>query len=324
MQNLSFTACSFIIRESYSKSNDKVLRLNEEIDIIDENNNQISISISELFTSFFNNYHETITEESINKTFSIEFKETNKGENEEFLYLYAIIRSGYFGNYSEITNIESKQVKYKKGPKDADEMKFYMYIVIPRDNAKVKVQKGMMFFSNISVFGVKSITTRHLQSYIKTKYSLSINFKSIAPKLFLEKNLTRKSLNRMVLTRNHKSTNTANDFYSGYGRETKMFSNMNLTEKAWDKLIKKITYFVNGNFRLFELDQVEYENVRVEVLIGEKKRMINLNNLENLSIIEAIPNSVKKKDGQIDEKKLITHLEETSLDYLSEMVLEIT
>ncbi|MFR7604647.1 MAG: hypothetical protein ACLUV3_04625 [Oscillospiraceae bacterium] len=38
------------------------------------------------------------------------------------------------------------------------EKRFYMFVVIPKDNVKVKVDKGMMIFQNIGVFGVKTIT----------------------------------------------------------------------------------------------------------------------------------------------------------------------
>ena len=38
------------------------------------------------------------------------------------------------------------------------EKRFYMFVVIPKDNVKVKVDKGMRIFQNIGVFGVKTIT----------------------------------------------------------------------------------------------------------------------------------------------------------------------
>ena len=47
-------------------------------------------------------------------------------------------------------------------PSDVAEKNFYVYIIIPKDNRKVTVNKGMMIFQNIGIFGVKTITCDYL------------------------------------------------------------------------------------------------------------------------------------------------------------------
>ena len=58
-------------------------------------------------------------------------------------------------------------------------------------------------------------------------------------------------------------------------------------------------------------------------LIGEKSRIINLHNIDNLSIIESIPNTIQNLDGYADIDRLRSHIILVISDYLKEMVLRI-
>lgn len=86
----------------------------------------------------------------------------------------------------------------------------------------------------------------------------------------------------------------------------------------------KIRYVAGGRFNLFEFEQVEYDNLKVIVDIGGRTRKINLHNLENLSIIEAIPDEIKMADGQPDLPMLLKYFTKVTTEYLEEMVLRIS
>ena len=49
--------------------------------------------------------------------------------------------------------------------------------------------------------------------------------------------------------------------------------------------------------------------------------MIDLHNMENLSIIEGIPDEIKAMDGHPDMSRLIPYFIQTAEEYLSQMVL---
>ena len=67
----------------------------------------------------------------------------------------------------------------------------------------------------------------------------------------------------------------------------------------------------------------EYDNLKVIVDIGGRTRKINLHNIENLSIIEAIPDKIKMADGHPNLTMLIEHFTKVATEYLDEMVLNI-
>ena len=67
-----------------------------------------------------------------------------------------------------------------------------------------------------------------------------------------------------------------------------------------------------------------YENLKLIVDIGGRTRTINLHNLENLSIIESIPDEIKMADGHPNLELLIDHFKKVATEYLEEMVLHIS
>ena len=98
---------------------------------------------------------------------------------------------------------------------------------------------------------------------------------------------------------------------------------MDLSENQFNKLIESIKYASEGKYNLFEFEQTNYHNAKIQVKIGNHVKTINVHNLDRLSIIEDIPDEIKGLDGNPDKNKLIEYIEKTILDYLSEMVLTV-
>lgn len=112
--------------------------------------------------------------------------------------------------------------------------------------------------------------------------------------------------------------------FQGYGKETRILANLSLDDFSWRGLYYKIKFFSDKKSNLFEFDEINYEELKLDVQIGENHRIINLNNLENLSIIENIPSEIRMADGLPNKDKLIEHFISVTNDYLGEMVLELS
>lgn len=95
------------------------------------------------------------------------------------------------------------------------------------------------------------------------------------------------------MVKNIKSSDNSDNVSKGYGSEIREIGNLYFTEKMWSRMMDKIRYVAGGRYNLFEFEQIEYDNLKVVVDIGGRTRKINLHNLENLSIIEAIPDEIK-------------------------------
>lgn len=94
-------------------------------------------------------------------------------------------------------------------------------------------------------------------------------------------------------------------------------------ETKWCKIKSKMDYFTQGRFNLFEFDGLNYDQLKLRVKINNNERTINMGNLENLSLIEAIPDEIQMPDGHPNKEKLLVHFEKVADDYLSEMVLQV-
>jgi hypothetical protein len=323
MFNLSLTACSFWIKKLNSQKLSKIYNLNDTIEVDKDGEKHEFSNVRELFKSFFHNHVVAVNDDDNKKTFSCEFKSEYQGETKDYHFMYTVINSGTYGSASEITDIETRQINYKRKPNEADERPFHLFIVIPKDSEDVTVQKGMFLFQNLGGFGVKTITTQYMSAYFSKEYNITLKCSTIAPDLFVKKVIKRENIKKLIMVKNHTSNDTTDNIRVGYGVETRQIANLTFNDTMWEKIMSKIRYCAKGKSNLFEFESKEYDSLKVNVKIGERERTIDLHNLENLSIIEGIPDEIKMADGHPNKEKLIKHFEKVADEYLIEMVLQI-
>ena len=319
MFNLSLTACSFLLKKPYS--HDKYYYLNHDIEI---NNDAIkSISVLDMFVKFFDAYTDSVDDTDRRKTFHCLYDNANVGETETYHYIYSLIKSGSYGSSSEVVDNNTKKVVHTLKPNQTVEKPFYLYIVIPKDNKRVQVQKGMFFFQNVGQYGIKTITTEYMRKFFFDEYNIKLECKTIASKLFLERMLKKDNISKIIMTKNHKSGDSADALCLGYGVETRVIGNLAFDEGRWTKIKKRIDYFAQGKDNLFEFDNLKYDGLKLNIEIGGRLRTINMNNIDNLSLIEGIPDEIQGADGHPKKKLLLEHFAKVANEYLQEMVLQI-
>ena len=320
MFNLSLTACSFLLKKPYSHN--KYYNLNDEIEI---NNNDVieKISVQDMFVDFFSAYTNSVDDTDKKKTFHCLYNNTNTGETETYNYIYTLIKSGSYGSSSEVVDNKTKKVVHKLKPNQTVEKPFFLYIVIPKSNKTVQVQKGMFFFQNVGQYGIKTITTDYMREFFSTKFNITLECKTIASKLFLERMLKKDNISKIIMTKNHKSGDSTDNLYLGYGVETRVIGNLTFDDNMWKKIKSKIDYFAQGKYNLFEFDKVNYDGLKLNIEIGGRLRTINMNNIDNLSLIEGIPDEIQDIDGHPKKELLLEYFEKVANEYLQEMVLQI-
>ena len=325
MFNLSLTACSFHLRKLNSKGNNEIYNLNEEISIKDKDGNELVFKdASEMFIDFFGEHKELIKDDTKQQSFSGNYVNDMEIETEDFEMFCFKIVSGNYGSSSDIIDGTTQAIKYKKKSSDIDTRPFYFMIVIPKDNEKVTVQKGMFIFQNVGPFGIKTITTSLMKNYFAEKFNITLKCNTISSKLFIQRVISKENIKKLVMIKNIKSSDVADNIGKGYGSEVREISKLHFTPRKWDDLMGKIRYVAGGKYNLFEFENTQYDNLKVVVDIGGRSRKISLHHLENLSIIEAIPDEIQMADGHPDFNKLVEHCKSVAAEYLEEMVLQIT
>lgn len=324
MFNLSLTACSFHLRKTNSRGNTKIFNLNMPLTLQKEDGTECYFQdLSEIFVQFFKTHESLVKDDNKQQSFRCEYNEDNILETDDFRMFYTRIYSGVYGSSSDIIDGNTQKVKYKKKSSDIDTRPFYLMVVFPKDSERVVVQKGLFIFQNVGQFGVKTITTTLMQEFFSNEFHITLKCNTISPDLFVKKIIRQDNIKKLVMVKNIKSSDTSDNVRKGYGSEIREIGNLYFTEKMWSRMMDKIRYVAGGRYNLFEFEQIEYDNLKVVVDIGGRTRKINLHNLENLSIIEAIPDEIKMADGHPNLKMLIEHFTKVATEYLEEMVLHI-
>ena len=325
MYNLSLTACSFHLKKAYSKKNTKIFNLNASYNIESPDNIKYHFeNLSELFISFFENHETLIKDDDKQQSFRCEYDKENYRETDLFRMYCVKIYSGIYGSTSDIVDGKTEKVKYKKKTSDIDIRPFYLMIIFPKDNEQVIVQKGMFIFQNVGQFGVKTVTTTLMNRFFSEKYGVTLKCNTIAPELFVRKVIHKDNIKKLLMIKNVKSRDIADNINVGYGSEVREIGNLCFNESMWSKIMDKIKFVSEGKSNLFEFEQQSYDNLKVTVDIGGRNRIINLHNLENLSIIESIPDSIRMADGHPNLPMLIEYFQKVATEYLEEMVLRIS
>lgn len=324
MFNLSLTACSFIIKKTNSRNADKIFRLNSTIEGTHEEEEFCFSDVTELFSSFFGSYQEMVTDAGKQQTFSCEYDPSYQEEADGFRLLYAKVLSGVYGSSSDIVDAYTKKVIFNKSSTDIDTRPFYVFVIVPKDSENIKVQKGMLIFQNVGQFGIKTITTDYMQAYFSSRFGITLRCRTIAPDLFIKKVIRRDNIKKFVMVKNMKSSDRADNVVLGYGKEVREIADLNFSEPLWEKMFDKIRWVAGSRYNLFEFENKEYDTLKVVVDIGGRNRKIDLHNLENLSIIEAIPDEIRMADGHPHKESLIEYFKQVAAEYLEEMVLQIS
>lgn len=324
MYNLSLTACSFHLRKTNSKGNLHIYSLNKSAVVTDNNGNSYSFNdMTVPFISFFKNHNRFMKDDKKKQSFQVDFNDENIVETDDFRMIYAKIHSGYFGSSSEIIDGTTEKVTYQKKASDIDAYPFYLAIVFPKDSGDIIVQKGMLLFQNIGPLGVKTITTTLMQEYFSTSFNLTLKCNTISPSLFVQKILQPEKIKNIVMIKNMKSTDSADNIHRGYGSEIRTLGHLHFSTSRWSTLLDKMRFFAGTRYSLFEFENIEYDTLKVVVQVGGRDRIINLHNIDNLSIIESIPDEIQMLDGHPNPALLINYLKTVTNEYLSEMVLVV-
>lgn len=323
MFNLSLTACSFFIRKTNSRRASKIFPLNSPIKGSFEESEYCFPDAQGLFVEFFNHYKDMVDDDSRKQTFSCEYDPSFKDETDGFRLMYAKILSGSYGSSSDIVDPQTKQIKFSKTADDIDVRPFYVFIILPKGSPEVTVQKGMLIFQNVGPYGIKTITTEYMQSFFSSQFGISLNCRTIAPDLFIKKVIRKDNTKKLVMVRNVVSADVTDRTSLGYGKETRIVGNLCFTDAQWPPFFNTIKWVAGGKHHLFEFEHKSYDTLKTIVDIGGRLRTIDLHNLDNLSIIEAIPDEIRMPDGHPDREMLIEYFKKVAAEYLEEMVLQI-
>jgi len=221
-----------------------------------------------------------------------------------------------------LRDVYTNEIKYTRNKNEADEKNFYVTIVIPKGDPNQVVNKGLVLFQNYGIFGIKQITVDMIDNYLNKKYKLKLCCNNVAPELYIRKVISQENVLEMVMIKNEKSLDLTDNINPGYGKEVRRISNLKFTQSKWASVVDKLRYYARGKSNVFEFDNINYDQFKVVIDFNGRRRTIDLHNIDNLSIIEGVPNDVITFEGDLDIPKYLFFLNQIIPEYLNEMVYQ--
>ena len=316
-QKLSIRAYSFSFKKYRTWGFDKVYDLNSELRFPAPNNMEFVYSSSlSLFEDFISSNIDMDDKEDNQQLFRCSFDTINKGETDRYHYLIFSVHSGYYGFPSDVIDRKTKQMVYRKTKDQADVKEFYVMVVIPKDSDQAHSTRGLIFFQEIGIYGIKTITTTSMQEFFSRKLGLTFLTQNLAPDFYLDKLFATGIIKKIRLARNISSADSADRLYSeSVGREERAITPLRIT----NELKRKLRHVAESKYNFYLFDNINYPEVKMEVTIGDRTRTINLHGIEDLSIEEALPDSLLLADGTVSMPAFTAHMHTVATEYLDHL-----
>lgn len=311
MWNLSYTACSFVVRGKYQ--NAEIADLNGDFSTC-VGEYQTYSGVIEVIKEYCKKHEKLQDKKEEKRLYRMDI--ISQGSDEKVEYLLVEIESGRYGYKSNITDKETQKVEYQQKETDAPLMKFYLTILVPKILEKAKVCKGFMFFQNYGQYGVKTETIRGMKKYFSEEFNRILWVGNISPEIFVETMLKTESIKKIFFVRNNISFDAADSVRFAYGKEQRVLEQMRLTEG----FVSRLRGYLSGSNRIFEFENKDYNDVKLCIDMGGRNRIIGLNNIENVSIIESLLEDLKNATGDIDTQRLVSIVSTQAKEYMKRVV----
>ena len=310
MFNHGMLVCSFYLKKRFSQRA-LIYKLNHKI----PEETPLYDDVTGIFRGFCEENVQAKDDEKKQKLFSIKAGSFKVHTYDTFRAISFVIISGSYGMEADITNRHTRKVVHHRNSDEANMQEFHCVAYIPYDAGETLVNKGILVFESIASYGVKTVTTDHLGSFL-AESDITLETRSVSVRSFMEKLISQNKLYRITFIRNHLSPNQADNMLISTGREERSYIRPKF-QPAW--LQKFLSMFEPGN--VCEIPDVDFDDISVQFKLGDKKRTVSLKRLDRFSIVEDVPNDVI---SGTDDKKLIDYMIETADAYAEQMVFGIT
>lgn len=231
--------------------------------------------------------------------------------------LYLRIKTGEYGEESEIVDSETGETTHNKSVEEADVMPFGCCIIVPVG----EYTEGIILVQSLGRNGITSTMKKRLNEYIRLIDSqLRIVMNPIVPRQYMERILNEGVLKKVRLI----SYGIPDDEADRYGvdrgttkivRERVLRSPRGFIRNKYDVIMQCVRGERNFN-SIIELDDFEIDDFKMEFAFGRRNKTISMRELERLVINEDITDYVEKENGHPVFHSLCEIMRETGEDYL--------
>lgn len=245
-------------------------------------------SLVELFIEYCNEREKVSCNNNNNKAINI--KKVEKNSN----YVYGQIEYGTYGYSSEIKQIRTGQITHSKTIEEVDMVPLFFQAYVPND-----AFKALIALEKFKTYGCKTILEDDINNFFAERdYKIKLTLHPILPEKVAKKYFQDGIITKMRLVKHTIPKDISDMYKSEY--ENGVFGTFEyvMTPKKNKGLPfkKNINKFLNnslGLHHIVEIAGIDYDDIKVELDIGGKKRTISLNNIAKLTGDIDISNEVE-------------------------------
>ena len=288
------------------------------VEDLDLENNEYSISVSNIVIDFITKEAINITSESTRKYLSNKqvFENTNKK-------ITGVFRSGHYGVEKDVENIETGKKTYTISTKESETLPFYFYVNFSRK----KVTQYYIIISRIDNFGIKEVFEKSLNSFLKIQNNirgLNLKLNNLVPEEAFKQ--AKKNIKQMIFVKHEVPSDYA-EFLKNNGAIPSEYEaqiiikpkkkGRNIPFSDWGKVFKK-------GFRSKELIEVKnkdlaYDELNIKVKTGKDNnpKIYKLDSPEKYKGYFDISDKVSKLDNGHPN---MNQLKKVADEYMKEII----
>ncbi|MBN1042775.1 hypothetical protein DVW07_11975 [Clostridium botulinum] len=228
------------------------------------------------------------------------------------------LETGKYGYSSKIKEVTTSIITHEKTDKEAEMIPLFFNGVVP-DNA----YKALVALEKFRTFGCKTILENDLNKFLEEKdYKVKIDLHPILPEKVAKQYLSKGNICRMRLVKHSVPKDIADIYKDQYknGEFGTFEYVINPKKNKYLPFKSDINKFLNNSIGLkniIEVQGIDYDNIKVEVEIGNKKRTISLNNISKLTGDIDVSNDI---EFEIDGHPKYSSILDISKDIIKEYI----
>ena len=239
-------------------------------------------------------YNRDRTTENIFAYNDVDFQTVrNDAEQDVYQILYLRIKTGDYGEESEIVNSETGEITHNKSVEEADVLPFGCCVIVPCG----EYTEGIVLVQSLGRNGITGIIKKKFNEYVRQlDGQLRAVLNPIVPRGYMERLLTHGVLKSIRLI----SYGIPDDAADRYGVDR------GTSKVIRERVIRKPIGFVHNKYNqimecvrgeraynsIVELDDFEIDDFKMEFSVGKRDKTISLKGLNQLVVNEDITNLV--------------------------------
>lgn len=212
--------------------------------------------------------------------------------------LNGIIETGDYGYESNLKNIDRGSISYKRKIDEAEMLPFYYLIHLPKNN-----DEGIVILQRFKQFGIRKHLLDDFTEYFTSKYpNLNIEINPLVPETLIQQSFYNGRIIKIRFIKFEIPKEIEDAYDNPNHKEIEGQTELSVSVKRNDNLpiLNPILEYLKGNRalnKIVELQDFNYEDIKVELMVNKTHRTISLTNLNKVRAYYDITDKVKEDKG---------------------------